>query len=294
MNLREFSQQRSLCYESDDRFLIWQITSDNSYAPCHMQADGDIIVAHVLVVNGWMEIRYRGKSHTLKKNDFGHFIHGTDIEIVAASDNIEAYMMITTDSYNMVLFRNTPPLPFSLVSTALRQPVTTMRPSIFSLLSFRMQCIRDIAADRNHTFRNEMIKNAVMMFLMDMADLYVRYGGGAIDSQNGRKKEIVVAFIDLLKQHIRQQHAVGFYASELCISHQYLNRIVKALTEKTAYELICNSLVGEIVKMLEDSTMTMQQIADQLNFPDQASLSKFFKRQSGYSLTDYRKNNKLS
>lgn len=82
---------------------------------------------------------------------------------------------------------------------------------------------------------------------------------------------------------------VSFYASELCISQQYLNRIIKGQTEKTASEWICNSLVGEIAKMLEFTNNSMQQIAIELNFPDQATLSKFFKHQTGYSLTEYRK-----
>lgn len=289
MNLCEFSQQHNHCYESDNKFLFWQIVAEDSFTTCSIQSNDEIIVAHVLVLSGWMEVRYREKMYSLKKNDFGHFIHGTNFEVTAVSDNIDAYIMITTDSYNMILFKSAPPLPFSLVSTALSQPITAMRSSVFSSLSFRMQCIRDIAADQNHIFRNEMIKNAILIFLMDMANLYTRHYGGNINSPHGRKQEVLFLFMNLLKQHIRQQHSVGFYASELCISHQYLNRIIKELTEKTAYELLCDSLVGEIVKMIDGTNMSMQQIADELCFPDQATLSKFFKRQTGYSLTEYRK-----
>lgn len=51
-----------------------------------------------------------------------------------------------------------------------------------------------------------------------------------------------------------------------------------------------HSLVGEIAKQLENTNDTMQQIANNLNFPDQVTLTKFFKRQTGYSLSEYRKN----
>ncbi len=73
------------------------------------------------------------------------------------------------------------------------------------------------------------------------------------------------------------------------ITPQYLNRIVKCQTDKTAYEWICLSLVGEIAKLLENTNDTMQQIANHLHFPDQVTLTKFFKRQTGYSLSEYRK-----
>lgn len=289
MNLQEFSYLRNHCYETDNRFLIWQITPEDSSKTGDLDSEDGIIIVHILVLDGWMEVQYRERTHLLKKNDFGHFIHGKGMRVTAISNNINAYFMVTTDSYNNMLFKNTPPLPFSLVTKALKQPVSALPPTIQSTLSLRMQCIKDTAADLSHIFRNDMIKNAFMMFIMDMSDLHIRYSKGDKDSQTGRKKEIFVSFMKLLRLHAKQQHMVSFYASELCISQQYLNRIIKGQTEKTASEWICNSLVGEIVKMLEFTNNSMQQIAIELNFPDQATLSKFFKHQTGYSLTEYRK-----
>jgi AraC-like DNA-binding protein len=40
---------------------------------------------------------------------------------------------------------------------------------------------------------------------------------------------------------------------------------------------------------LENTDESMQQIADDLNFPDQAALAKFFKLRTGQTLTAYRK-----
>lgn len=290
MNLTQFAQHRKNCFEINNGFLIWQITPVNSYGPCCLNGLESVIVVHVLVITGCLEIKYRESTYILKENEFGHFIHGTHIRISTTSENINAYVMVMAESYNKVIFKRTPPLPFSLVARALKQPVSRLSPAFFSALLFRLQCIMNIAADINHIFRNEMIKSAIMMYFMDMADLYIRYGGEDKDNLTGRKVEIFMAFMKLLDRHGLQHHSVGFYASELCISHQYLNRIVKWQTGKTAYDWICNSLIGEIVRMLEHTNDSMQQIANKLNFSDQATLSKFFKHHTGYSLTEYRKN----
>lgn len=50
------------------------------------------------------------------------------------------------------------------------------------------------------------------------------------------------------------------------------------------------ALTGEIAGSLEDSTATMQEIANYFSFPDQSSMAKFFKRNTGYTLTEYRHN----
>lgn len=289
MNIQEFSESRNHCYETDNQFLIWQISPEDSSKTGDLDSEDGVIVIHILILDGWMEVQYQERTHILKKNDFGHFINGKGIKVSAISDNINAYFMATTDWYNNMLFKNSPLLPFSLVTKALIQPVSYLPPMILSSLSFRMQYIKDIAADLNHIYRNDMIKNALLMFLMDMSDLHVRHNGEDKESQTGRKKEIFVSFMKLLRLHIKQQHTVSFYASELCISQQYLNRIIKGQTTKTASDWIYNSLVGEIAKMLEYTSSSMQQIAIELNFPDQATLSKFFKHKTGYSLTEYRK-----
>ncbi|MGM9833905.1 MAG: helix-turn-helix domain-containing protein [Candidatus Limisoma sp.] len=290
MDLIQFTKQRQNCHELNNGFLIWQISADNISEPCYLDGNESIIVVHILVISGSLEISYRESTFLLKENEFGHFIHGTNIRISRDSEDVNAYFMLLADSYNKLIFTKRPPLPFSLVARALKHPVSTLPPTCFNALRFRFQCIISIAADYNHIFRNEMIKNAVLLYFMDMADLYIRYSGGETDNLSGRKIEIFLSFMKLLELHSRQHHSVGFYASELCISHQYLNRIVKKQTGKTAFDWICNSLIGEIVRMLEYTNDSMQQIANKLNFSDQATLSKFFKHHTGYSLTEYRKN----
>lgn len=94
----------------------------------------------------------------------------------------------------------------------------------------------------------------------------------------------------LLSGHAATEHFTGFYANRLCVTPQYLNRIVKSVSGRTVSEWINFHLVGEISKQLENTADPIQLIAQRFRFTDQASLTKFYKRETGYSPTEYRKN----
>ena len=48
-------------------------------------------------------------------------------------------------------------------------------------------------------------------------------------------------------------------------------------------------LIGNIKKMLLSTDWSIQQVADAMGFPDQASLGQFFKRNEGVSPLTFRK-----
>lgn len=60
----------------------------------------------------------------------------------------------------------------------------------------------------------------------------------------------------------------------------------------SVYQVISNNLNQEICKLLLETNLTLQAIADELHFSDQAVLSKFFKRNNGISPQKYRNEQK--
>ena len=135
-----------------------------------------------------------------------------------------------------------------------------------------------------------MLKCALRMFMMDIANEHIRQENenGELPSV-GRKNVLFKQFIRLLLARVRHQHTVGWYASQLCVTPQYLNRVVKSTSQKTAYEHICTTLVGALIDQLENTEEPVSQIAEAFHFPDLATMTKFFKRQTGKTPTEYRK-----
>ncbi len=92
-----------------------------------------------------------------------------------------------------------------------------------------------------------------------------------------------------LKLNYKREREVAFYADKLCISPKYLSAIVLEQTGMSALKVINEYVANECQALLLSSNLTLQQISDKLNFPSQSVFSKFFKRMTGLSPRDYRK-----
>lgn len=103
------------------------------------------------------------------------------------------------------------------------------------------------------------------------------------------KKEVLFdSFYNLILQYHKDSREVGFYADKLYLTPKYLSASIKEVTGKSAFEWINNYVVLEAKSMLKSTGMTIQQISDDLNFPNQSFFGKFFKQHIGVSPSEYR------
>lgn len=103
------------------------------------------------------------------------------------------------------------------------------------------------------------------------------------------KENLYRKFLILLRENIKKEHSVTFYASQLCLTPQYISSVLKELSGMTANKWIDEMLLAEAKLLLFSTENNIQEIADQLCFPDQSSFGKFFKKMTGMSPTNYRK-----
>ncbi|WP_163310011.1 helix-turn-helix domain-containing protein [Dysgonomonas sp. 521] len=94
-----------------------------------------------------------------------------------------------------------------------------------------------------------------------------------------------------MKDNCVKEHKVEFYANKLFVTPQYLSLVLKNTSGKTAYQWIVDGIITESKILLKDVDSTIQQISENLYFPDSSSFSKFFKKQTGVSPFKYRNMN---
>lgn len=95
----------------------------------------------------------------------------------------------------------------------------------------------------------------------------------------------------LLVNNYRKQHQTKFYSQQMCLTPQYLNQIATNVFGKTLTALISGLLYSTARAMILASEMSLQEIANELNFADQASFSKYIKKTAGVSPNAMRKMN---
>jgi AraC-like DNA-binding protein len=105
---------------------------------------------------------------------------------------------------------------------------------------------------------------------------------------------LVFRFRKLITGQIQNLHSVKEYADLLSVSPNHLNKSVKNTTGKTASEIINESLLMEARALLSLSHLSVSEIAFALGIDDVSYFSRFFRKHSGMSPSDYRKRIDLS
>ena len=96
-------------------------------------------------------------------------------------------------------------------------------------------------------------------------------------------------FIQLVSQHFKHERSVEWYSSEMCLTPKHLSEVVKAVSGKTAGQWITTMVMTETKTMLQNTTLSIKEIAKEMNFPNQSFLGKYFKNIEGVSPSDFRK-----
>lgn len=103
-----------------------------------------------------------------------------------------------------------------------------------------------------------------------------------------RKEYLNSRFRILVDKHFTHERGIDFFASLLCITPKYLSSVVKQTSGKTPNYWISETIIREVKKQLLNSTKSIKEIAHTLNFRDNSSLGKYFKKHTGLSPSFYR------
>lgn len=146
--------------------------------------------------------------------------------------------------------------------------------------------IKKIIADTDNPFRIKSIQHlTVALFYSTVWKQISSYK----KNEKTRADYITYEFLDLVGKNFKKYRQLNFYADKLCITAKYLSTTVKNNSGISASEWIKRYVILEAQRLLKNSSMTIQQISNELNFPSQTFFSKYFKHQIGLSPKEYRK-----
>jgi AraC family transcriptional activator of pobA len=104
--------------------------------------------------------------------------------------------------------------------------------------------------------------------------------------QRGRR--YLAHFVSLIETHFREQPSVEHLAYKVGLSVAQLNNICRDLAGLSALQVVHQRMLLEAKRNLIYTSMTVAQVADVLGFADPAYFSRFFKRLTGLSPSDFR------
>lgn len=108
------------------------------------------------------------------------------------------------------------------------------------------------------------------------------------DSAKSKQELLVEKFLNFVEANYKEHRGMDFYADKMCLTAKHISSVIKEVTGKSAVDWIDDQVVLEAKALLKSSNLTIQQIADELNFPSQSFFGKYFKRVVGVSPKEYR------
>lgn len=107
------------------------------------------------------------------------------------------------------------------------------------------------------------------------------------------QQELLRKFVQLIDNHYIDKRTVQEYADMLSITANHLSQVVKQVSGKNALSFITGRLAAEAKSLILYTKLEIAQIAFQLNFSDPTNFGRFFKKQTGLSPSEFRRQRDL-
>ena len=104
-----------------------------------------------------------------------------------------------------------------------------------------------------------------------------------------RKKELFRSFINKLVEAHLVSREVLFYANELGVSSGYLNEVCNEVSGHSAKAIIDSAVTARLKYELSFTAKSIQELAEEYNFPSQSYFTRYYKRMTGYTPSEFRK-----
>ena len=225
----------------------------------------------------------------IQKNDVLLILDRHVVSNFTASKDLKALCIIISVKFFFESIRNVGDVS-SLLLLSRNFPVIKLAQEETETFQSYFYLLKTKAADKQNKFRRKLVSTLILAMFYDLSNVVQRMLN--TDSMRQTRAEIIFTkLIKLLEGNFKQERRVGWYAEQLCITPKYLSETIKNVSRRTPNEWIDNYVTTEMRIQLRNSTKSIKEIAEEMNFANQSFLGKYFKEHVGISPSEYRKNN---
>ena len=255
-------------------------------APMSVRING---LCLILLTKGEVTINVDYLKFPLQANTLFFILPDHILEVPCKPEDLEGKIMVISKDMLSNMPKKNDDGDNSLQYMFLRKnPSVDLTDVEVSVLDTLFTLIRKRAEAKEHLFHKEAIQSLIFHLFFELKNIIFKKND-IVPFELSRKEELFQQFLKLMFKHSREEHSVSFYAGKMCITPQYLSAVLKELTGKTTNNWIDHSLILDAKILLKTPNMTVQQVSDMLNFSNQSTFGKFFKKHTGQSPAEFRK-----
>lgn len=176
----------------------------------------------------------------------------------------------------------------TLRTATIRKSQVANLEQILEVLDLRHEKMLQATAFRSGKLLRLAVQNLIQAFLFELMEIYFD-SSPVEESRQGREEQIFNTFLMSVHRHCDKERSVMFYADEQNLSPNYLSSVVRAKSGRTAIQWIETITLIHAQHYLVSTRLSVKEVAEKLNFPDQSTFGRYFKKLCGASPKEYRK-----
>ena len=241
----------------------------------------------IVITSGEMTVDVNFRIFRMGKRSSLQISSGETIREISTSADMKGYHVIYSPEFQTEM-RTTRKSPISL-QLKKEYPYQEFTEKEYELIHGSLTRLIGYINDPDHHYQSILIKNEIYSLQLNISDKRRKQHGNMMTGNATHQEVIRDRFKNLVEGHCDKQHSVSWYANAMFISPDYLSKIIREYDGTSARAWINASIIEKARFLMQQSDLTLKDISDRLNFPDQSSFGRFFKSNTGESPKEFRK-----
>ena len=246
------------------------------------------------ITEGRAQLEYDGHVVQLQKNDlFLYMVHSTAANFMASSDfNCRQIWFGRAELFNIDIYKQ---ISVADMSNLKFNPVVHLNGDDIKLCDTYFQLLRDRMKFSTSVLTPDIVRMLFGTILLEILSI-MRCNSEQVAEEvqhedinsSLHKKRIVDDFRRLVEESDGRIRRVDEFASRLTVTPKYLSIVFKEVMNRRPSTYILLYTLKAIERRLRFTDMTMQEIANDLNFPNPSFFGKYCKEHLGMTPLEYR------
>lgn len=170
-------------------------------------------------------------------------------------------------------------------------PKVTMSPFLMDEINGLYHMLKRKLYNSEFRYKEAVARNVISILGANIANEIQKELETETEEQpNNRKTEIFHQFISSVHKNYTKERSVAFYADKLCVTPKYLSSVIHEVSGKYATEWINNFVILECMALLRTNGISVKDVCNKMNFPNQSFFAKYFKQHTGKTPKEYKQN----
>ncbi len=242
----------------------------------------------VICTEGIAQFDYDGQQIRLHKDDlFLYMAHSVVTNFMSSSDfNCRQIWFSRGELWNINKYGE---VSLSDLPYLKRHPIMHLTEDDVKLLDDYFQLLCRRMRDSSPVLYSIIVRSLVSTMMLEILSMMRRQEPENTVTTGVHRQRLANEFMRLVEQSDGRIRKVDDFANQLNITPKYLSTLLKETMNRRPSEMIHFYTLKAIEHRLRYTDMTMQEIANDLNFANASFFGKYFKEHAGMTPLDFRK-----